>query len=137
MTISPHLYFNGQCEEAFKFYAKLLNGQIVTMITYSGSPAQSHVPEQWRNKILHAALSIAGQTIMAADAPPDRYQLPQGFSVGLHVPNSGEAERIFKALSENGSAQMPLQKTFWSPAFAMLTDRFGIPWMINTEQPVT
>ena len=133
MQLNPYLLFNGTCEEAFKFYEKCLGGKIETMMTHAGTPAESHTPPEWLNKILHARMSVDGQVLMASDAPPGRYKEPQGFSVSITTKNVAEGERIFNALGEGGKVGMPFQKTFWSPGFGMVTDRFGIPWMINCE----
>jgi PhnB protein len=133
MQLNPHLVFDGRCEAAFKFYEKLLGGKIETMMTHEGSPIADNVPAEWRKKILHARMAIAGQVVMGMDAPPDRYRKPQGFFVTLDVKDPAESGRIFHALEENGAVQMPLQKTFWAKLFGMVTDQFGIPWMINCE----
>jgi PhnB protein len=134
MQINPYLTFSGNCEEAFKFYAKVLGGEIVAMIPHAGTPAEGFVPAEWGSKIMHAYLRVGDAGFMGSDSPPDRAQKPQGFSVSIHVKDVSEAERIFAALAEGGSITMPIQETFWSPRFGMLTDRFGIPWMLNTEQ---
>ena len=133
MQLNPYLFFNGQCEEAFKFYADCLGGQIEAMMSHAGTPAEEHVPAEWRDKIMHARLSVGDQVLMASDAPPEHYQKPQGFSVSIGIKDPAEAERIFNALAENGTVQMPLQQTFWARSFGMCVDRFGIPWMINCE----
>jgi len=134
MQLNPYLTFNGQCEAAFKFYEKCLGGKIEAMLTHEGTPAEQHVPSEWRKKILHARLTVGDEVLMGSDAPPERYEQPQGFSVSLNNNDPAEAERIFRALSENGRVQMPLQQTFWASRFGMLVDRFGIPWMVNCEQ---
>ncbi len=131
MQMNPYLFFNGQCEAAFKAYEECLGGKIEAMIPHAGTPAEQQVPAEWASKILHARMTVGNQVLMASDAPPGRYQEPQGFSVSLEVKDPAEAERIFKALAENGSVHMPFQKTFWAERFGMLTDRFGTPWMIN------
>lgn len=133
MQISPYLLFNGQCEEAFKFYAQCLGAKIVAMTPHAGTPAEQQTPPEWRDKILHARMELNGTALMGSDAPPQHYQAPRGFSVSLMLKNPAEADRIFTALAENGKVGMPIQKTFWATRFAMLTDRFGIPWMINCE----
>jgi PhnB protein len=140
MQLSPYLFFNGDCEEAFKFYAQCLGGKIEGMLTHAGTPAEAQVPPEWRDKILHARLTIGDQVLMASDAPPGRYDQPKGFSVSIQIKDPAEAERIFQALSENGTVQMPIAETFWAARFGMLVDRFGIPWMVNCEraaQPFT
>jgi PhnB protein len=134
MEFNPYLLFDGQCEEAFKFYEQTLGGKIEAMLTHEGTPAACNVPPEWAKKILHARMTIGETVLMASDAPPGHYQKPQGFSVNISVNKPEEAERLYQALAENGSVQMPLQQTFWATRFAMLSDRFGIPWMINCEQ---
>jgi PhnB protein len=131
MRWNPHLAFNGQCEAAFQFYAACLGGQIITMLRYGDTPMAAETPADWRAKILHATLALDDQVLTGADAPPEHYRKPQGFSVLLHVDGAAEAERVFAALAEKGSVQLPIQETFWALRFGMLADRFGIPWMIN------
>ena len=131
MQLSPYLLFNGQCEEAFKFYAQCLGAKIIAMTPHAGTPAEQQTPPEWRDKILHARMELNGTALMGSDAPPQHYQVPKGFSVSLMLKDPAEADRIFAALAENGKVGMPIQKTFWATRFAMLTDRFGIPWMIN------
>jgi PhnB protein len=92
------------------------------------------VPVEWRNKILHARLTVGDQVLMGSDAPPGHYEEPKGFSVSLQISDPADAERIFNVLAENGKVQMPMQKTFWAVRFGMLVDRFGVPWMVNCEQ---
>jgi PhnB protein len=134
VQLNPYLTFKGQCEAAFKFYEKCLGGKIVAMLTHAGTPAEQHVPPEWRNKILHAYMIVGDQVLMGSDAPPDHYQEPKGFSVALQIKDPADAERLFHALVENGTVQMPIQETFWSVRFGMLVDQFGVPWMINCEQ---
>lgn len=134
MQMNPYLLFDGQCEAAFKFYEKNLGGKIEMMMPHAGSPAAAGVPAEWGPKILHARMTIGDQVIMASDAPPGRQAKPQGFSINLGFNDPAEAERVFNVLSENGSVQMPFQKTFWAERFGMLVDQFGIPWMVNCEK---
>ena len=133
MQFSPYLLFNGDCAEAFKFYEQLFGGKIEGSSTFAGSPAAEHVPPEWGDKILHAAMTIEGQVIMASDAPPGQYMKPQGLSVAIGLKDSGKGEQIFNALAEGGTVQMPYQKTFWASGFGMCVDRFGIPWMVNVD----
>ena len=135
MQLNPYLMFDGRCQEAFSFYAKVLGGEIVAMLPHRGTPAADHVPEEWLDKILHARLEVGGQVLMASDAPPASGQAPQGFSVSLGVDSPEEAERIFGALAENGTVTLPIGPTFFAGRFGMLTDEYGIPWMITCEQP--
>lgn len=131
MQLIPYLLFNGDCEEAFQFYEKILGGKIEGMSKNAGSPAEAHVPAQWRDKILHARMTVGDSILLASDVPPDQYEKPSGFSVSIQLKDIAEAERVFKALADNGKVVMPIQETFWSPSFGMLVDRFGIPWMVN------
>lgn len=133
MQLGPYLTFKGDCEAAFKFYEKCLNGKIVALLPHAGTPAEQQVPPEWRNKILHARLEVGDDALMGSDAPPDRYEKPKGFSITLDVDKPADAERMFNALSEKGNVTMPIQKTFWAERFGMLVDRFGTPWMINCE----
>lgn len=134
MKFNPYLFFDGQCEEAFRFYEQTLGGKIESMLTHEGTPAACNVSPEWGKKIPHARMTIGDTVWMASDAPPGHYQKPQGFSVNISVNKPEEAERIYQALAEDGSVQMALQQTFWATRFAMLSDRFGVPWMINCEQ---
>lgn len=133
MNLNPYLTFNGDCQEAFQFYQRILGGKIEEMIPHAGTPAEQYVPAGWKDKIMHARLVVDGRDLMGSDAPPDRYAKPQGISVSIGLNDIAEAERIFGALAERGSVGMPLQQTFWAKRFGMLTDRFGIAWMINCE----
>lgn len=133
MPIDPYLLFDGRCAEAFKFYEQILGGKIEGLFTHADAPAAQPVAPDWRDKVMHIRMRVADRILMGSDAPPSHYQKPQGFSVSLSTKDVSESERLFKALSQGGAVQMPLQKTFWSVAFAMFTDRFGIPWMINCE----
>ena len=134
MQLNPYLFFNGQCEAAFKFYAQVLGGKIDGMLTHAGTPAEQQVPAEWRDKIMHARLIVGDQVLMASDAPPDHYEKPTGFSVSIQIKDKAEAERIFNALAEGGKVQMPFGQTFWAAGFGMCADRFGIPWMVNCEK---
>ena len=134
MQLNPYLTFNGQCEAAFKFYEQCLGGKIEAMITHAGTPAEQHVPAEWRNKIMHARLIVGDEVLMGSDAPPERYKEPTGFAVSIQIDKPTDAERIFHALAENGKVTMPIQQTFWAARFGMLVDQFGIPWMVNCEK---
>ena len=134
MQLNTHLSFNGQCEEAFKFYHQCLGGNIQMMLRHGDSPMADQVPSEWRDKILHATLIVGETALLGADAPPDHYQKPAGFSVTIQITDPADAERIFCSLSESGTVTMPLQQTFWATRFGMVVDRFGIPWMVNCGQ---
>lgn len=134
MRLNPYLTFDGRCEEAFKFYEKVLGGKIAAMIPYEGSPAEEHSPPEWRKKILHARLVLDDQFLMGSDNSPEHYEPMKGFSVTLGIDKPADAERVFNALAEKGKVQLPLAETFWAQRFGILTDQFGTPWMINCEK---
>jgi PhnB protein len=134
MQLDPYLLFHGDCAEAFHFYEKLLGGKIEGLMTHGESPMAAQVAPEWRDKVIHVRMKIGDRILMGSDAPPAHYQKPQGFSVSLSAKDPVEAKQLYEALSAGGQITMPLQKTFWSLSFAMLTDRFGIPWMINCQQ---
>jgi PhnB protein len=136
MQLNPYLNFNGQCEEAFRFYEQCFGGKIEFMMTHEGSPMADQVPKEWGKKIMHARLSVGNQVLLGSDAHGDCYAAPKGFAVSIDVTEPAEADRIFNALAENGTVQMPIQETFWAKRFGMLADRFGIPWMINCSKPM-
>jgi PhnB protein len=137
MNISTHLGFDGKCEEAMKFYESTFGGKINFKMTWAESPMCDQVGEDFQDKIMHASLKVGDTIVMGADAPPGRYQKPQGIVVSVSVAQVEDAERVFKTLAEGGSVQMPFQETFWAKGFGMLTDRFAIPWMVNCEKPMT
>jgi len=134
MQLNPYLLFSGQCEAAFKFYAQCFGGKIEAMIPHTGTPAEQHSPPEWKDKILHACLSLDGQFLMGSDTPPQHFEQPKGFSVSLQIKDPAAGERIFNTLADQGIVKMPFQQTFWAHRFGMLVDRFGIPWMINCEK---
>lgn len=133
MKINIYLNFNGQCAEAIKFYEQAIGAQVLFKMNWGESPMAGELPPAMHNMIMHSTLQLGEGQIMCADSPPDRYEKPAGMSVSLHPSDAAEGERLFNALSENGNATMPFQKTFWSPGFGMCVDKFGIPWMVNTE----
>jgi PhnB protein len=133
MQMHPYLSFNGQCEEAFTFYARCLGGQRGAIFRYAGSPLADQVPAGWEDKVMHSSLAIAGQVLMGGDVAPDRYEVPKGFSLSLQINSANDAQRVFEELAQDGQVLMPLEKTFWAERFGMVVDRFGIPWLINCE----
>jgi PhnB protein len=132
MSFNCYLHFDGNCEDAFQTYEKCFGGKLNTM-TFGATPASNSVPADWQNKLAHARLDSKQGILMASDVPPGRYIKPQGFRVNVNTNDLAEAERIYKELSQDGTIEMALQQTFWAKRFAMFTDRFGIPWMINCE----
>ncbi|HEY3916939.1 MAG TPA: VOC family protein [Stellaceae bacterium] len=134
MKTNPYLFFDGRCEAAFKFYETALGAKILTMMKHQGTPAEGHVPKEWHDKIMHGRIALGDTVVMASDAPPGRQDAAKGFRLSLSFDKPAEAERAFHALAEGGTVQMPIEKTFFAERFGMLTDRFGVPWMINCEQ---
>jgi PhnB protein len=135
MKLNTHLHFNGRCEEAFRYYEQSLGGKIVFIMTYGDSPAAGQTPPALKDQIMHATLDVGDYVLTGADVPAEHFQKPQGFSVLLHLDDDAQANRIFKALAENGAVKLPMQETFWALRFGMLVDQFGIPWMINCAKP--
>lgn len=136
MKLTPYLSFDGQCEAAFRFYEKCLDGKIAFMMTFGESPMADQAPPEWSKKILHVTLTVGDQVLQGSDAFPGAYQKPQGISVTIALTSVADAERIFQALAEEGEVQMPIQETFWALRFGVLTDQFGTPWLINCEKPM-
>lgn len=133
MEANPYLTFNGNCEEALKFYEETLGAKIETVTKHGGTPSEEHVPADWRDKVLHARFKIDDNAIMASDAPPGHYSQPQGISIALALTDMTKSEDIFNKLAEGGSTQLPFGPTFWAKGFGMCVDRFGIPWFVNCE----
>ena len=131
--IQPYLFFGGRCEEALEFYRTALGAQVDFLMRYKESPEPlppGRLPPGFENKVMHATFRISGSTLMAADGCEEGQSFA-GFSLSLAVPTQAEADRAFTALSDGGKVKMPLTKTFWSPCFGMVTDRFGLGWMVS------
>ena len=135
MQWNPHLAFDGRCKEAFEFYERCLGGKVVAMIPYGDTPAKEHMPAGTGARIMHARIVLGDQVLMGCDAHPEMpYDGIRGCDVAVQVGAADEAERLFAALSEGGTVQMPIGETFNCVRFGMLTDRFGVPWMISCEK---
>ncbi|HWA09814.1 MAG TPA: VOC family protein [Opitutaceae bacterium] len=131
--VQSYLFFNGRCEEALEFYRTALGAKIDFMMRFNESPEAPKpgmLPAGFEKKVMHASFHIGETTLMASDGNETSPRF-EGFSLSLSVATAAEAERAFKALAEGGKIGMPLGKTFWSPCFGMLTDRFGIGWMVT------
>jgi len=131
---TTYLNFKGNCAEAFRFYERCFGGKIEFIQTFGESPMKDSVRPDEYDLVMHVTLKVDGDTLMGSDAPPDRYEAPQGMYVSVHPKTYAEAERIFQDLSDGRTPEMPFQKTFWSAGFGMTRDRFGIPWMVNCDQ---
>lgn len=133
--IEPYLFFSGRCEEALAFYGTVLGAEVTYMMRYSDSPEATPpgmLAPGFEDKVMHATFTIGGNTLMASDSCDENTSF-NGFKLSLSLPTQAETERAFNLLAEGGSIEMPLAKTFWSPSFGMLTDRFGLGWMISIE----
>ncbi len=131
--VQPYLFFGGRCEEALEFYRTALGAEVDMLMRYKDSPEPQPpgmLPPGFENKVMHASFHIGATALMASDGCGESQSFA-GFSLSLAVPTEAEADRAFAALAEGGQVQMPLGKTFWSPRFGMLTDRFGIGWMVS------
>lgn len=137
MQLNPYLFFDGNCEEAFKFYEKTLGGKIEAMLRTEEAPtdAQRAMGDGMKGKIMHAFMRIGDFSLMASNSPREHFQKPQGSAVCLNYDDAAEAERIFKALSAGGNVPMPAGPTFFARFFGMCTDKFGTPWMVNCALP--
>jgi PhnB protein len=131
MKIETYIFFTDQCAEAMKFYARVLGGKLEAM-TYGESPPGPHNTPDMADKIIHARLVAGDAVLMASDGPHSEER--KGFAVTLQVDTVAEADRLFDALGEGGTVTMPIGETFFSRRFGMLTDRFGVPWMVNCVQ---
>ena len=133
MRVEPYLFFDGRCEEAIEFYRKVLGAEVTALIRYKDGPEPplpGMIPPGSENKVLHSNLRIGETMVMASDGNCQGKPSFQGFSLSVTAPNEAEAERMFAALASGGQVQMPLAKTFFSPCFGMVADRFGVSWMI-------
>ena len=136
MQVQAYLFFDGRAEEAIEFYTKALDAKVEMLMRFSDSPEPpppGMVPPGSENKIMHSSLRIGDAVVMASDGNCGGQTQFQGFSLSLNVKTPADAERLYNALLEGGQVQMPLGKTFWSECFGMLTDRFGVGWMIGVD----
>ena len=137
MKVSVHVAFNGQCADALANYARILDGTIVFQLKYGDSPMAGSVPADWQDKLCHATMTLGDLTLMGADVFGANYQAPQGIWLAVHPQTPDDARRIFAELAGGGQVQMPMQETFWSAAFGVVTDRYGVRWEINCEGEMT
>jgi PhnB protein len=135
--VQPYLTLYGRTEEALEFYKKALGAETVMLLRFNESPdplPPGMVPDGWEKKVMHSAFRIGDSLIMASDGcePGSDFK---GFSLSITVTDEADADKFFNALGDGGKVDMPLGKTFWSPRFGMVTDKFGITWMVNFEPP--
>ncbi len=135
MKVQPYLFFDGRCEEAIEFYKRVLGAEVVMMMRFSDSPdppPPGMVAPGSENKIMHAAMRIGETEVMASDGRAMGKPEFKGVTLSLSVASEAEADRLFNALGNGGQVQMPIGKTFFSPRFGMVADRFGVSWMVVT-----
>jgi PhnB protein len=135
MKVQPYLFFDGRCEEAIEFYKKALGAEVLMLMRFSDSPdppPPGMVPPGSENKIVHSAMRIGETEVMASDGHCMGKAAFQGVSLSVSASSEAEADRLFNALAEGGQVQMPMGKTFFSPRFGMVADRFGVSWMVVT-----
>ena len=138
MQIQPHLCFEGRCEEALEFYRTALGAEVTFLIRFKEMPGPhppGAIPPGGENKVMHATFRVGGSTVLASDGHCTGRPNFQGVQLALQVPDVATAGRLFAALAEGGQVKMPLGPTFWSPGFGMVTDRFGVEWMVNAAGP--
>lgn len=134
MKVEAYLMFNGRCEEAVRFYERALGAKVEMMMRYREAPDQpppGMLPPGSEEKIMHCSFRIGETTVMASDDMSAQDARLEGFSLAITLTTEADADRVFSALAEGGKVTMPLGKTFWSPRFGMLQDRFGVSWMVN------
>ena len=134
MQVQPYLMFNGRTEEAINFYKSKLGAEVSAMMRFKESPDQSMMPPGSGEKIMHSCFKIGDTQVMASDGECGGKTNFEGFSLALNAANAAEAERLFKGLSDGGKVTMPLTKTFFSPSFGMVADKFGVGWMVIVPQ---
>jgi PhnB protein len=130
MVVQPYLFFEGRCEEAIEFYKKALGAEVTMLMRYKESPEPAQAPPGSDNKVMHAAFRIGETTVMASDGYCKGKPNFQGVSLSITAPDVARADKMFAALADGGQIQQPLTKTFFSPRFGMVADRFGLGWMI-------
>ncbi len=135
-TITPYLFFAGRCDEALAFYRQALGAEVETLVRFNESPEQTPpgmLPAGFEKKVMHASFRVGGVLLMASDGCEVQTPNYEAFRLALSVATEAEAHRLFDGLADGGKVDMPLGKTFWSPCFGMVTDRFGLGWMVMVE----
>ena len=139
MQVQSYLFFNGNCEEAVNFYKQALGARVDMLMRYKEAPEApppGMVPPNWDDKVMHASFWVGESMVMASDGcESDGTSAFKGFSLSITAKDQPEAKKVFNALSAGGKVTMPLDKTFWSPCFGMLTDKFGVQWMVSVPTP--
>ncbi len=133
MELEPYIMFDGNCEPALDFYKRVFGGEVTSLNRYAGSPMEGNIPSDWSAKIMHANFKSPSLAFMGADSTQESGASAGRVKLSLSTRDLGEAERIFNALADGGNITMPLEDTFWGAKFGMVSDRFGIQWMVNCQ----
>ncbi|HMA14777.1 MAG: VOC family protein [Bacteroidota bacterium] len=133
MQIEPYLFFDGRAEEAAEFYKRSLGAEVEMLMRFKESPEPASIPPGGEDKVMHMSLMIGGARVMGSDGHCQGAPKFAGMSLSLTVGNEAESQKVFAALADGGEVQMPLSKTFFSPSFGMVADRFGVSWMVIVE----
>jgi len=135
--MEAYLSFDGHCADAFAFYGQALGGKTTFSMSFGESPMGAQTPDAYKSKVMHATFEARGHKIMGSDLPPGMaFKGYEGFSLSVQAKDVEEGRKLFDALAAGGKATMPYGPQFWSPGFGMLTDKFGVPWMVNVDQPM-
>jgi PhnB protein len=129
-VLQPYLFFDGRCDEALEFYCKALGAEVTMLMRFKESPDPGSCPRGAEDKVMHASVRIGKTTLLVSDGECRKKSRFEGFALTLVVADKAEAKRLFSALSRGGKVRMPLAKTFFSPSFGMVADRFGVLWMV-------
>ncbi|MCY1267915.1 3-demethylubiquinone-9 3-methyltransferase [compost metagenome] len=133
MQVRPYLFFHGRCDEALAFYQHVFGAKVTALMRYEEAPGPSQVPDGWADKVMHASLQIGDTQVWMSDGRGERHLPFTGFSLAVSLRGPVEAEQAFAALADGGQVDMPMEKTFWAQRFGMLTDRFGVGWMVSCD----
>lgn len=135
MVVQPYLHFYGRCDEALAFYERALGAEITFKMRHKEAPGEYAAQGEAGERIMHASFKVGQTTLMATDGPPDGTEKPtySGFSISVSLDSVDKGEKIFNALAQGGEVRFPWQSTFWAKGFGMVTDKFGVPWMVNVE----
>lgn len=130
MHVQPYLFFDGRCEEACNFYKKAIGAEVEMLMRWKDSPDKSMCSPANEDKVMHMQFKVGDTTIMASDGRNTHKPDFKGFALTLNAKDEAEADRLFNALADGGQVQMPMAKTFFSPRFGMVADKFGVGWMV-------
>jgi PhnB protein len=134
VQVQPYLFFDGRCDEALEFYKKTIGADVKMLMRFKDAPDQSMITPGAENKIMHAQVQIGDTTVLASDGRCLGKPNFQGFALTIMAKSEAEADKLFAALGDGGQVTMPLAKTFFSPRFGMLADKFGVGWMVLVAQ---